>query len=301
VLSLMPKVCKLPRSDYGSNGALQYYLHHLEQVGKYTDLKAEICHEWRRLGNILVVCMQLESDRSRSRGFDLLIAATFNHLPKPPANNLAEQQKALAKLEEKYSRIQLTKVVEKYGTPKQAEWERDAELMTKERLCCGLNIFEMVLVRIKDILKKDPIWSGGYPANGVLWIDKCVELHRVCVRIQFFSFLIFFRMIFDLLRTLFGDSLQLGILAMIVQHRRSEVLDFSYYLHRMQKTDGKDEVVGGIRLSAMADRIRRLQLINTQILTIIPNYLSSTDEFSEERVREYAPPVHPNAQFAAHD
>lgn len=31
---------------------------------------------------------------------------------------LAEQEKALTRLEEKYSRIQLTKVVEKYGTAK---------------------------------------------------------------------------------------------------------------------------------------------------------------------------------------
>ncbi|GMT25093.1 hypothetical protein PFISCL1PPCAC_16390 [Pristionchus fissidentatus] len=305
VLSLMPKVCKLPRSDYGSNGALQYYLHHLEQVGKYKDLKTEMCHEWRELGNILVLCMQLEIALAQEETFDLLLAAAFtNHIPQPPAKNLAEQEKALAKLEEKYSRIQLTKVVEKYGTPKQAELARDAELMTKERLCCGLNIFEMVLVRIKDILKKDPIWSGGYPANGVMWIDECVELHRVWSAVQFFIAQPPLNDTEKLAEALFGDSLHWGVLTMIVllgQHRRYEVLDFSYYLHRMQKTDGKDEVVGGIRLSAMADRIRRLQLINTQILTILPNYLSSTDEFSEERVREYAPPVHPNAQFAAHD
>lgn len=34
---------------------------------------------------------------------------------------VAEQEKALTRLEEKYSRIQLTKVVEKYGTPKVRE------------------------------------------------------------------------------------------------------------------------------------------------------------------------------------
>lgn len=37
---------------------------------------------------------------------------------------VAEQEKALARLEEKYSRIQLTKVVEKYGTPKVREENR---------------------------------------------------------------------------------------------------------------------------------------------------------------------------------
>ncbi|GMR48351.1 hypothetical protein PMAYCL1PPCAC_18546, partial [Pristionchus mayeri] len=300
VLSLMPKVCKLPRTDYGSTGALQYYLHHLEQVGKYKDLKTEMCHEWRELGNILVLCMQIEIALAQEETLDLLLAAPFtNHIPQPPAKTLAEQEKALKRLEEKYSRIQLTKVVEQFGTPKQVEMARDAELMTKERLCCGLNIFEMFLVRIKDIIRRDQIWSGGHPLNGVMWIDECVELHRVWSAVQFY--------IAQppaenekLAEALFGDSLQWGVLTMIVllgQHRRFEVLDFCYHLHRMQKTDGKDEDVSGIRLSSMVDRIRRLQLINNQILSILPNYLTSTDEFSEERVQEYLPPIHPNAQY----
>lgn len=43
------------------------------------------------------------------------------------------------------------------GIIQQVEMARDAELMTKERLCCGLNIFEMFLVRIKDIIRKDQV------------------------------------------------------------------------------------------------------------------------------------------------
>ncbi|PIO66504.1 hypothetical protein TELCIR_11779, partial [Teladorsagia circumcincta] len=50
---------------------------------------------------------------------DLLAAAAFtNVIPKPPAKSVAEQEKQLAKLEEKYSRIQLTNVVEKFGDDK---------------------------------------------------------------------------------------------------------------------------------------------------------------------------------------
>lgn len=84
-------------------------------------------------------------------------------------SDVAEQEKQLKKLEEKYSRIQLTAVVEKYGDAavcdlglfklgvQQVKNAHDAELMTKERLCCGLNVFEMVLARIRDFLVMDTV------------------------------------------------------------------------------------------------------------------------------------------------
>ncbi|CAB3409695.1 unnamed protein product [Caenorhabditis bovis] len=99
------------------------------------------------------------------------------------------------------------------------------------------------------------------------------------------------------LKELFGDSLQWGALTLIVllgQHRRFEVLDFCYHLHRVQKADSKDEVCNGIRLSRMVDRIRRYQLLNNQIFIMLTNQLNEHNEDEHERVREFAPPVHPN-------
>ncbi|PIO60192.1 hypothetical protein TELCIR_18317, partial [Teladorsagia circumcincta] len=69
---------------------------------------------------------------------------------------------------------------------KQIAISREAELMTKERLCCGLNIFEMFLRRIRQMLGDDSIFTGGYPTNGVMWVDECVEFHRVWSALQFF-------------------------------------------------------------------------------------------------------------------
>ncbi|CAI5449352.1 unnamed protein product [Caenorhabditis angaria] len=96
---------------------------------------------------------------------------------------------------------------------------------------------------------------------------------------------------------LFGDSLQWGALSLIVllgQHRRFEVLDFCYHLHRVQKADAKDEVHNGIRLAKMVERIRRFQLLNNQIIVILTNQLNENNDEEMERVREFAPPVHPN-------
>ncbi|VDL68560.1 unnamed protein product, partial [Nippostrongylus brasiliensis] len=97
--------------------------------------------------------------------------------------------------------------------------------MTKERLCCGLNIFEMFLRRIRQMLGDDPIFTGGYPANGVMWVDECVEFHRVWSALQFF---ICQPRVSDedrLVEELFGDSLQWGgitIICLLNQQRRFE-------------------------------------------------------------------------------
>ncbi|KAK6055495.1 cytoplasmic Fragile-X interacting family protein [Cooperia oncophora] len=151
--------CNLGRTlENGTIGVLQYYFHHLDGVGKYNELKGEFCQDLRELGNIILFCHQLESGMAQEEVQDLLAAAAFtNVIPKPPAKSVAEQEKQLAKLEEKYARIQLTNVVEKFGDDKQIAISREAELMTKERLCCGLNIFEMFLRRIRQMLLDDSV------------------------------------------------------------------------------------------------------------------------------------------------
>ncbi|VDM62490.1 unnamed protein product [Angiostrongylus costaricensis] len=293
IYSVLPKLCKLPRSDYGSPGVLQYYFHHLDGVGKYNELKGEFCQDLRELGNIILFCQQLELGMAQEEVQDLLAAAAFtNVIPKPPARNVVEQEKQLAKLEEKYSRIQLTSVVEKFGDEKQIAISKEAELLTKERLCCGLNIFDMFLRKIRQILGDDPIWTGGYPANGVMWVDECVEFHRVWSALQFF---ICQPLTNEAEKELFGDSLQwagMSIIYLLGQQRRFEVLDFCYHLHRIQKFDGKDEVVNGVRLLDVVDRIRRFQLLNSQILSVLVNYLIPNEEYEEEHVREFMPPTH---------
>lgn len=61
---------------------------------------------------------------------------------------------------------------------------REGDLLTRERLCCGLSMFEVVLQRIKSFLD-DPVWKGPEPTNGVINIDECSEFHRLWSAIQF--------------------------------------------------------------------------------------------------------------------
>ncbi|VDM40991.1 unnamed protein product [Toxocara canis] len=318
VFNLMPKVCKLPRFDYGSPAVLEYYVAHLGNVGRYVELKRDMCQVLRELGNTVVFCMQLELALAQEEVLDLLTAAPFtNVIPRPPAKKVDEQEMKIKKLEQKYARIQIASVAEQLGDVKQAAIAREGELLTKERLCCGLNIFEMLLCKLKEILAADTIWTGGFPTNGVMWMDECVEFHRAWSALQFFfcqpppvSAEGIEQATEPLVEAIFGDGLHWAggtIIVLLGQQRRFEVLDFCYHLLRMHRADGKDDLVHGIKLSRMVERIRRFQLLSNQIFGVLANYTQpmsdNGEELLEENVREFAPPVHHSIarQFSVQD
>lgn len=100
-------------------------------------------------------------------------------------------------------------------------------------------------------------------------------------------------------RELFGEGLHWAGCAIIVllnQQRRFEALDFCYHILRVQRVDGKDGTVKGIvsldlsccekifkyfcpsqNLKRMVDRIRRFQVLNSQIFAILNKYMKSSD------------------------
>ena len=84
----------------------------------------------------------------------------------------------------RYAALQIVPNIEKLGTAKQALIAKEGDLLTRERLCCGLSIFEIILTRIKGFLD-DAVWHGKPPANGVINIDECTEFHRLWSALQF--------------------------------------------------------------------------------------------------------------------
>ncbi|KAE9551006.1 hypothetical protein FO519_005792 [Halicephalobus sp. NKZ332] len=315
LFNLVPKVCKLQRHDYGSEAILQYYLAQLKDVIGYQHLKKEFCQILREIGNILLFTMQLELALAKEETGDLLAAATYtNVIPKPHAKNLEEQEHKLRCLEEKYSRIQIGAVIQNIGTEKQAKLARENTLLTTERLCVGLNIFEMFLSKVKDILLSDTIWKGTFPPNGVMWVDECVEFHRIWSAVQFIfcmpQVLTPAQGGLPLIEEIFGDGLHFAgcaLVRLLGQWRRFEVFDFTYHLLRVHRThppkpavvkgkDGKNQVQQSqLSLQQMIERIRRIQLINNQFFAIIGNYTQQIEEQEEAMMsREFQPPIHPN-------
>ncbi|KAI6200813.1 Cytoplasmic FMR1-interacting protein [Aphelenchoides besseyi] len=311
---IIPGTCKLPRYDYGAEAILQYYLQPAKKVVDYEPLRKEFAQSLREFGNIIAICFQLEAGMTREDLLDLHSSGPFtNAIPKPPFKTAQDQQQRLQRLEEQASRIQISAKVQILGNQMQATIANEAELLTKERLCCGLNIFERVLSRISEYLGADLIWSHvAESANGVMFVDECAEFHRLWSHIQFALLVIQLNHKTSdteapSIEEIFGDSINwaaLTIIRVLNQHRRFEVLDFAYHLLRVyraesrsvQQQNGKNVAVndGNVTLNTIIERIRRQQAINNHILSILGSHLTSVDKKHDvESAKEYVPPVHP--------
>ncbi|XP_044741705.1 cytoplasmic FMR1-interacting protein [Chrysoperla carnea] len=297
LMEAMPKVCKLPRYDYGSPGVLGYYHAQLNDIVQYPDAKTELFHNFREFGNIILFCLLMEQALSQEEVCDLLHAAPFqNILPRPFCKEGEKPETKQKRLEAKYAALQIVPNIDKFGTAKQAMIAREGDLLTRERLCCGLSIFEVVLNRLKTFLD-DPIWVGSPPVNGVLNVDECTEFHRLWSALQFVYCIPVGETEFTV-EELFGEGLHWAGCTMIVllgQQRRFEALDFCYHILRIQRVDSKDQNVKGIHLKRMVDRIRRFQVLNSQIFAVLNKFLKSgdADNMSVEHVRCFPPPMHP--------
>jgi len=298
LMEAMPKDCKLPRYDYGSPGILEYYQHKLLDIVQYPDARTELFHNFREFGNAVLFCLLIEQALSQEEVCDLLHAAPFqNILPRPFCKEGEKPETKQKRLEAKYAALQIVPNIEKLGTAKQAQIAREGDLLTRERLCCGLSIFEVILNRIKGFLD-DAVWHGKPPANGVINIDECSEFHRLWSALQFVYCIPVGENEFTV-EQLFGEGLNWAGAVMIVllgQQRRFECLDFCYHIFRVQRVDGKDENIKGIQLKRMVDRIRRFQVLNSQIFATLNKYLktsySETENMPVEHVRCFQPPIH---------
>lgn len=180
-------------------------------------------------------------------------------------------------------------------SPQQIAIAREGDLLTKERLCCGLSMFEVILARVRTFLD-DPVWRGPLPVNGVMHVDECVEFHRLWSAMQFVYCIPVGTHEFTV-EQCFGDGLHWAgcmVIVLLGQQRRFAVLDFCYHLLKVQKHDGKDEVIKNVPLKKMVERIRKFQILNDEIITVLDKYLKSGDGESMpvEHVRCFQPPIH---------
>nr|XP_020725105.1 cytoplasmic FMR1-interacting protein 1-like [Odocoileus virginianus texanus] len=296
LMEVMPKVCRLPRHEYGSPGILEFFHHQLKDIVEYAELKTVCFQNLREVGNAVLFCLLIEQSLSLEEVCDLLHAAPFqNILPRVHVKEGERLDAKMKRLESKYAPLHLVPLIERLGTPQQIAIAREGDLLTKERLCCGLSMFEVILTRIRTFLD-DSIWRGPLPSNGVMHVDDCVEFHRLWSAMQFVYCIPVGTHEFTV-EQCFGDGLHWAgcmIIVLLGQQRRFAVLDFCYHLLKVQKHDGKDEIIKNVPLKKMVERIRKFQILNDEIITILDKYLKSGDGESTpvEHVRCFQPPIH---------
>uniref|UniRef100_A0A672H944 Cytoplasmic FMR1-interacting protein n=1 Tax=Salarias fasciatus TaxID=181472 RepID=A0A672H944_SALFA len=296
LMEVMPKICRLPRHEYGSPGILEFFHHQLKDIVEYAELKTVCFQNLREVGNALLFCLLSEQSLSQEEVCDLLHAAPFqNILPRVHVKEGERLDARMKRLEAKYTALHMVPLIERLGTPQQIAIAREGDLLTKERLCCGLSMFEVILTRVRGFLE-DPIWRGPLPSNGVMHVDECVEFHRLWSAMQFVYCIPVGAHEFTV-EQCFGDGLHWAgcmIIALLGQQRRFDILDFSYHLLKVQKHDGKDEIIKSVPLKKMVDRIRKFQVLNNEIFAILNKYLKSGDgeNMPVEHVRCFQPPIH---------
>ncbi|KAK6173555.1 hypothetical protein SNE40_016982 [Patella caerulea] len=305
LMKVMPPTCKLLRFDYGSPGVMAYYNAQLVDLIQYPDLRTEVFQSFREIGNAILFTVLLEQAMTQAEVCDLKHAAPFqNIIPKPhipikEGDNRKDKETELKsfmkQLEKKYAALQVVSVIKKLGNQTQADIAAEGDLLTRERLCCGLSMFEIVLTRMKSFLQ-DSLWHGEPPANGVINIDKSTEFHRLWSAVQFVFCMPIGENEFTI-EELFGEGLNwagCSIIMLLGQQRRFEALDFCYHILKVNRVDMKDENVKGIQLKKMVDRIRKFQILNNQIFSVLNKYMKTTDAESMpvEHVRCFPPPIH---------
>ncbi|XP_006898657.1 PREDICTED: cytoplasmic FMR1-interacting protein 1 [Elephantulus edwardii] len=296
LMEVMPKICRLPRHEYGSPGILEFFHHQLKDIVEYAELKTVCFQNLREVGNAVLFCLLIEQSLSLEEVCDLLHAAPFqNILPRVHVKEGERLDAKMKRLESKYAPLHLVPLIERLGTPQQIAIAREGDLLTKERLCCGLSMFEVILTRVRTFLD-DPIWRGPLPSNGVMHVDECAEFHRLWSAMQFVYCIPVGTHEFTV-EQCFGDGLHWAgcmIIVLLGQQRRFAVLDFCYHLLKVQKHDGKDEIIKNVPLKKMVERIRKFQILNDEIITILDKYLKSGDGESTpvEHVRCFQPPIH---------
>ena len=60
-------------------------------------------------------------------------------------------------LDQQYAPMHLFPMITKHDSQEQAANTKDAELLTRERLCQALSMFEVVLQKMRAFLKKDSV------------------------------------------------------------------------------------------------------------------------------------------------
>ncbi|XP_066016984.1 cytoplasmic FMR1-interacting protein 2 [Pocillopora verrucosa] len=289
----MPKKCGLPRFEYGSTGVLEYYHASLEPIMQYPYLRTDVFQGFREIGNAILFCVQLEGFLSQEEIIDLLHAAPFQGIiPRPYLKDGEKLQAKMEKLEKQYNSLQVLSTITKLGTKEQIVNAKEGDVLTKERLCCGLSIFEVVLKRIKKFLVHE-IWQEIPPSNGVMNIDECREFHRLWSAIQF-NYCQPLRQNELTVEQCFGEGLNWAgctFIALLGQENRFEALDFCYHIVKVYEVDSRDEVIGGVDLKRLVSRARHFKVLNDQIFAVLNKHLKSSDG-PVEHVRCFQPPIH---------
>jgi len=185
---------------------------------------------------------------------DLLLAAPFQQFIPPPHVNPEKGETLESKvslLKSKYRSLDFVKAIQTYGTAEQYVLAKEADTVTRERLCCGLSMFDTILSKIKSYLvpdnsqlaRQNNVLLFDTPENGILQTHEVFGFHK------FWSALMFVLIAKQSKTTknpeisdenLYGDSIYWAagtIIQILDQERLFNAFDFTYHVRQVFTMD----------------------------------------------------------------
>ena len=167
----------------------------LKEIIEYRDLQTEFFHVFREIGNGVLVFLMLEQSITCEEIVDLSQSMPFQGTPKSvpqifkPPPLLPAHKEEIKRTQQHLSRmtahLQLGRINERLEKtePAFAEIGKQAKILTEERMCKGLSMFEKALERIQKALNEADDEAGRKvfgtppPINGVMDIKQCNQVN----------------------------------------------------------------------------------------------------------------------------
>ena len=296
----MPYENKLCSLHVKVDEALHQYIQSQYNLFHSTD-RVGLMHSLNHLGNAVQLVQLLEQNLSLEEVEDLIQASFFQmNIPKQfirPGDNKEEKKK---RAEAKYRTHHAVSVIENCCSETEANIVRESDLLTKERLCCGLSVFDTFLKRIGQTLSNHTLWQNRQDKLAALMSGADNgEFYRLWSGMQLCYAIPpppMFKQSHNYLAVdVIGDGVVLGactLMALCGQQKKFEATDMCFSL--LDNADCDDQPLKeilvlsnsseSINIADFLQRVKSFQALHTQLFNMINRYLQVPSDSSADKV-----------------
>ncbi|CAD5111304.1 DgyrCDS622 [Dimorphilus gyrociliatus] len=304
--ALPPEGIKLPRYEYGHVGAFTKFRTAFVHILKF-DL-SDLYEALAGAGNCLAFCLIITENVFVNETNSIRLGGYFcNNLPTPyieqdeKSTHSKKKAEALKKLKYENKNCYVRFVAENFKelSDDRKKLVKQNELLEREKLVCGLNIFPKILDKLKKKLCQEndkDLWFGDEPENGIMHITNCSEFYRVWSVLQFVFSIPTMSAHAETVEALYGDGLQwmgCSLIQLLGQERKFEVLDISYHIEKLYEPakGGTKNKMNDQMYNKLMQRIRAMHKINSEIFGIVGKYCCTQSQPKESIKNQFETPL----------
>ncbi|KJE88550.1 cytoplasmic FMR1-interacting protein 1 [Capsaspora owczarzaki ATCC 30864] len=272
----IPVDMKTPLFQYGTLGTFQYFQAHLKPILAYRDLKTEVFHVFRELGNSLIFARLLDQSMLQRDLFTYVQSLPFYTIDRSGVTvpSTTGQVDPTAFFKFVTTHLQGQPFSESLGgRAEQASKLNAPSLARKSLFVRVLERFDALLAPVREK------WRGSRPTNGILNIDETSEFYRLWSVLQFAYCTPGAKTEFST-QTLFGEGLPwtgCAIIYLLGQRVRFQVMDICYHIVNVHAVDGQVGNIGSMNIVDFIQEVKNYQRLNDSIFATLQTLLPDRD------------------------